>query len=95
MSLILHLEQGTNELNRVLYVPNNIGEIIESHGCTWTETERSMLKDNPYMVHPFYMLPMGYDTIKDNEDRKFVYDCAMVELTHINDLHQYDDNWLE
>ena len=56
MSLILHLEQGQNKLNRVLYFPNNIAEIIHSDGITFNEAMKDM-----GLEHPFYRLSDSYE----------------------------------
>ncbi len=58
MSLVIHFEQGTKKLNRLLYVPNNIAEIIESDGITFYEA-----METQHLKHPFEL----YIPIKESD----------------------------
>lgn len=89
MSLIIHLDQYTKKLNRMKYIDNNISEIIESHGSTWLETEKEMLKNDPYSVHPFYILPMGWNQGMTKDDRKYIYNEAKTDLEHVIIDHDF------
>jgi len=74
MSLILYMEQGTDKLNRVLYLPNNIAEVIHSDGITFNEALDDMHLDHPFEKY----LPVNYDLYTTVEHLKHIYDIALI-----------------
>lgn len=61
MSIIIDLEFGTNKFNRFRYFENYVAELIESHGCTWLDTELEVIRDDPNYISSFTALPKYYE----------------------------------
>lgn len=74
MSLVIHLEQGTNKLNRLLYVHNNISEIKISHGITFYEAMENQNLDHPFEKY----LPVNYNLHTEIEHLEHIYDTALI-----------------
>ena len=81
MSLVIQLNQKTKKLGRLLYVPNNIAEIIESHGSCFLDCQRDYYSHHKSIKKPFNYLPDNYDKL-DVEHQVFIYD--------IERIHQYE-----
>jgi hypothetical protein len=81
MSLVIQLNQRTKQLGRLLYVPNNIAEIIESHGSCFLDLQRDYYNHHKSSKKPFNYLPSNYDKL-DVEHQIFIYDVERI--------HQYE-----
>jgi len=83
MSLILQFHQKTKDLKRIIYLENNIAEIIHSHGITFLDNQREYYNHHKSIQKPFNTLPKNYQRIcqESLEGGLFLYDIARI--------HQY------
>lgn len=89
MSIVMHYKGKNGEpyehkkLMRMLYVNNNISEIINSDGLTMLDVQRDYMKEHHYAVHPFYALPMGYNKLKHIDDLLSIYEPVKKQVERI------------
>jgi hypothetical protein len=81
MSLVLNYDQRTKEISRLLYIHNNVSEIVHSHGTTMLEVQRDYYKHHKSLKKPFNLLPKDYESM-DLQHQLFAYDIARI--------HQYE-----
>ena len=80
MSLIIdcmaeYKGQPHNErpISRLKYSPDGRGKLIYSDGSSLLDTIKHSYEDYYNYHHPFYMLPKGYDKLKNMQTTKFIY----------------------
>ena len=81
------MEQGTDKLNRVLYLPNNIAEVIHSDGITFNEALDDMHLDHPFEKY----LPCNYNLHTTVEHLKHIYDTALILQIEIPKTYEFDE----
>ena len=61
------------KLMRLKYYPDGQGKLIHSDGSSLLDTIKHCYEDYYNYKHPFYILPKGYEDIKNLSTTKFIY----------------------